>query len=84
MSMIDGKKLTEYRPRLSEEEARRFAGLAWTYPKNIGKILDKDLILAFVEILDIVVNGGFDTVDSYVQWKKETDEADAPRDKASV
>ncbi len=84
MSIIDGKELFEYKPKLSQEEARGFAALAWSYPANKSKIMDVHLALAFAEILDIVVNGGFDTVDSYIQWRHQMDEDDAPSDKTPI
>ena len=71
MSMIEDKELTEFKASLSEEEARGFAGLAWCFPNTRNKTMDPDLALAFAEILDAVVNGGFNTVESYLVSKGE-------------
>lgn len=73
MSLLDGAELKEHKPKISEEERLGFAAIAWTFPKTRHLVMDTDLAGAFAEILDIVVNGGFNTVDSYVEFIKDNE-----------
>ncbi len=72
MSMIDGKDLEEHKPKISEEARLEFAAIAWTFPETSHIEMDVILAKAFAEILDIVVNGGFNTVESYTQFTEAT------------
>ncbi|KKL68475.1 hypothetical protein LCGC14_2124630 [marine sediment metagenome] len=72
MSMIDGKELEEHKPKISEEARLEFAAIAWTFPETSHKVMDPVLAKAFAEVIDIIVNGGFNTVESYVQFKEAT------------
>ena len=72
MSMIDGKDLEEHKPKISEEARLEFAGMAWTFKETSHIEMDVVLAKAFAEVIDIVVNGGFDTVESYTQFVEST------------
>ena len=74
MSMLDEVELTEHKPKISEEARLEFAAIAWTFPATSHKVMDSILAKAFAEVIDIIVNGGFNTVESYVQFKEATED----------
>ena len=74
MSMIDGKDLEEHKPKISEEARLEFAAIAWTFPETSHIEMDVTLAKAFADVIDIIVNGGFNTVESYVQFKEATED----------
>ena len=74
MSMIDGKELEEHKPKISEEARLEFAAIAWTFPETSHIKMDVTLAKAFADVIDIIVNGGFNTVESYVQFKEAAED----------
>ncbi|KKK51930.1 hypothetical protein LCGC14_3110030 [marine sediment metagenome] len=71
MSLLDGAELEEFKPKMSEEVRYQFAALSWTFPETSHITMDVALAKAFADVIDIIVNGGFDTVDSYVEQRDE-------------
>ena len=71
MSLLDGAELKEVKPNISEQARLEFAAIAWTFPETSHIEMDVVLAKAFADVIDIIVNGGFDTVESYVQQKEE-------------
>ena len=49
MPTLDNTELSEHEPKLSEEEARGFAALAWTFSKTSHITMDPNLAEAFAE-----------------------------------
>lgn len=73
MSLIDGKDLEEHEPKISEEARLEFAAIAWRFPETENIVMDPILAKAFADVIDIIVNGGFNTVGDYVEWKSAMD-----------
>lgn len=76
MSIIDGKELTEHKPKISEEARLEFAAIAWTFSETAHIEMDVVLAKAFADVIDVIVNGGYTTVDSYVQDRNQYHEHD--------
>ena len=72
--IMDDMEITESKPQISEKDRLEFAAIAWTFPETSHIEMDVILAKAFAEVIDIIVNGGFDTVDSYVHFKEAMDE----------
>ncbi len=68
--------LKEHKPYISEEARLEFAAMAWTFPETEHIEMDVVLAKAFAEVIDIIVNEGFNTVDSYVQSMKAYDDSE--------
>lgn len=71
MSPPNEMELKEFKPKISEQARLEFAAIAWTFPETSHIEMDVVLAKAFADIIDIIVNGGFDTVESYMQQKEE-------------
>ena len=71
--MVEFKKsFGEHTPDISVEEAEGFATIAWGFPETSHITFDPILAEAFVKVIDIIVNGGFNTVESYTQYMEAT------------
>ena len=73
MSLLDGQEIKEVEPKMSEETRLEFAAIAWTFPETEHIEMDSILAEAFAKVIDIIMNGGFGTVDSYVEYKSAMD-----------
>ena len=71
-------ELEEFKPTIDEEARMEFAAIAWTFPETSHIVFDPILARAFAEVIDIIVNGGFDTVESYIAFKEQIHENSRP------
>ena len=76
MSLLDEAELKEFKPEMSEQVRLEFAAISWTFPETSHIEMDVVLAKAFADVIDIIINGGFDTVESWVQSMKAYDDSE--------
>ncbi len=71
MSMLDGTELEQHIPKITEEQKLQWANWICARVETSSLAMNETLAETIVEVIDIIVNGGFIDLDEYNSYIKQ-------------